>query len=66
MFKFSKVCIVFSSPEHEVIRVSSVVRRQHLLCSPSRGHRFVSIFMKLYKNVCLGDISRSSSNMVHA
>ena len=25
--------------------------------SPSRGHSFASIFMKLYKNICLDDIS---------
>ena len=25
-------------------------------CSPSRGHSFASIFMKLYQNVCLDNI----------
>ena len=27
------------------------------LSSPSRGHSFTSIFMKLYQNVCLDNIS---------
>ena len=30
-------------------------------CSSSRGHRFASIFMKLYQNICPGDISISSN-----
>ena len=59
---------LYSSPEHKVLKVSycdhpvsivhalCVVHRQHLPFSPSRGHSFASIFMKLYLNVCL-DIS---------
>ena len=35
-------------------------------CSPSRGHSYASILMKLYQNVCLDDsTSNDSSNMDH-
>ena len=59
--------LVFSSPEHEVLRVSycdsavSVVRRvlcgiKFLPCVCSRGHIFSPIIMKLGQNVCLHEI----------
>ena len=49
MLKLIPVCVV----HHQ----SWVVCPQHLLCLPTRGHSFASIFMKLYHNVWLDDIS---------
>ena len=49
---------VFSSPEHEVLRMSYCVVGRHLLaCVCSRGHIFSLIIMKRGQNVCLDEIS---------
>ena len=58
------ILFVFSSPEHEVLRVSycdsavSVVYRAHQLLARvrSRGHIFTPIIMKLGQNVSLDKI----------
>ena len=55
--------LVFSSPEHKVLRVSycdsavSVVCCQHLACVCSRGHIFSPFVRKLHQNACLDEIS---------
>ena len=61
-------CLIFSSPEHEVLMVSywdsavSGVRRassvvNFLPCVRSRGHSFGRILMKVGQDVCLDEIS---------
>ena len=65
--------LVFSSPKHEVLRVSycdsavSVVRRALSIVNflpyvRSTGHIFSAIIMKRGQNVCLGEISDEFEN----
>ena len=65
--------VFFSSPEHQVLRVSccdcavSVMRRPSFsinssLCVRARGHIFSEILMKLGQNVCLNAMSDRFEN----
>ena len=57
-------CFVFSSPEHNVLKVClcgrpmSVVRRQNLPCGLSRGRISCSVKLKLGQNGCLEKVSQ--------
>ena len=75
-FLFSQPCYIFSSYEHEVLRVSYCDRAVSVMhhvsfvnflpCECSKGHIFSPMITKLGQNVCFDEILNSKMGHVES